>query len=334
VKHLFVINPPSFPVQAAQDKVVKRIQDYFADTNKENFSILISRYSRDAIALVRKWIEKNRCDDTVRVYAVGGDGILFDCLNGIVGLPNTELAAIPYGTSNDFVRAFGENKKNLFRDIASMASSPSIPTDIIHCGNNYAINFCSLGLESDGIRSSVELYNQASQRIKKYQWLNSFLYSTVPYIISIRTVFNKKILNQHYTINLDGEDFSGVYSSINLANGPCYGGNMNPVITAMPDDGVLDGLFCLCTSGIKALRIIPGFVKGGFLEYPKYFLWKRFKTIEIRSEDPLLVVLDGEMFFDTYLKVEIVPKAINFVAPGGIGYLKRMKTDEKLRYFQ
>ena len=331
MKHLFVINPLSFPVQAAQDKVAKRIQECFADFNKSEYSILISRYSRDAISLIRKWVEKNHGDETVRVYAVGGDGILFDCLNGIVGLPNTELASIPYGTSNDFVRAFGENKKNLFRDIALQVASPAIPTDIIHCGNNYAINFCSLGLESDAIRSSIELYNEASQRIKKHRRLNRFLFSTIPFLISLRTVFNKKLLNQHYIISLDGEDFSGVYSSINLANGPCYGGNKNPVITAIPDDGFLDGLFTKCISSFSAIRILPGFVKGEFLKYPDHFLFKRFKTIEIRSEDPLLVVLDGEMFFDTYLKVEIVPKAINFVAPGGIAYFKRVKTDENSR---
>ena len=331
MKHLFVINPTSFPVQATQDRVAKKIQECFAELENVEYSILISRYSRDAIALIRKWVEKNRCDDTVRVYAVGGDGILFDCLNGIVGLPNTELASIPYGTSNDFVRAFGENKKSLFRNIALQVSSPAIPTDIIHCGNNYAINFCSLGLESDAIRSSIELYNEASQRIKKYRRLNRFLFFTIPFLISLKAVYNKKVLNQHYIISLDGEDFSGVYSSINLANGPCYGGNKNPVITAMPDDGILDGLFTRCTSSFRAIRIMPSFVKGMFSKYPDYFLWKRFKKIEIRSEDPLLVVLDGEMFFDTYLKVEIIPKAVNFVAPGGISYFRRTETDEEPR---
>jgi hypothetical protein len=40
------------------------------------------------------------------------------------------------------------------------------------------------------------------------------------------------------------------------------------------------------------------------------------------------VNLDGETFFDTAITVEIIPLGIRFVAPGGIGFHKRMDADE------
>ena len=328
MKHLFVINPRSFPVQAGQDKVIKEIEACFSAPNGAEHAILLSRYTRDAIGLIRKWIKEYQGGETIRVYAVGGDGILFDCLNGIVGLPNTELAAIPYGTANDFIRSFGEGQKEHFRNIKLQTTSQAIPTDIIHCGNNYAINFCTVGLESDAIMSALNLYNGISPHIRKFQRLNKFVYTKLFLLGGAMAVFNKKILNQHYAVTIDGEDLSGVYGTISIANGPCYGVDMNPVITAMPDDGFFDALFFHSSSSFKTASIIPNYLKGKFRNYPDYFIWKRFKRIEIRSKDPLLVDLDGEVFIDTSITVEIIPQAIMFTTPGGLAYLTKEGTNE------
>ncbi|MCL2070031.1 MAG: hypothetical protein FWH19_03490 [Treponema sp.] len=328
MKHLFVINPRSFPVQATQDRVVKEIHDCFVDLGGGEYTILLSRYSRDAIGLIRTWLKEHQGNETVRVYAVGGDGILFDCLNGIVGLPNTELAAIPYGSANDYIRAFGEDKKENFRNIKLQVCAQTIPADIIHCGNNYAMNFCTVGIESEAIMFAVRLNNNLPQNIRKYQRLSSLIYVMLLILGGTMAVFNKKILYQHYTISIDGEDFSGAYGTINIANGPCYGGDKNPVTTAMPDDGILDALFFKCGSSLKAASVIPKYVKGAFRDYPNNFFLRRFKKIEIRSESPLLVDLDGEVFFDTNLTVQIIPSAIKFAAPGGIAFLKMADTNE------
>jgi diacylglycerol kinase family enzyme len=320
VKHLFVINPRSFPAAADLDAIQSEIEGCFAD-REEDHRVLLSWYPRNAISLIRN--EAVPPGETLRVYAVGGDGILFDCLNGIVGLPNAELASVPYGNANDLIRAFGENKRGLFQDLKLQASSPAIPTDIISCGNNYALNFCSIGMESDAVMTSVKMYNNIAGKARQFRRLNFFLYTMIFYLGGIKAVFNPKVLRQYYTITVDGEDFSGVYGSINIANGPCYGGNKNPVITALPDDGELDALFFHCTASFTALGMIVPYLKGGFRRFPEYFTWKRLRKIDIRSEDPLLVNLDGEVFFDTRLSVEIIPQAVKFVAPGGAGYVRR-----------
>lgn len=323
MKHLFVINPRSFPVKAVQGKVLGEIQDCFASLPGEEYSIHISHYPRHAISLIRNWINEFRADETVRVYAVGGDGILFDCVNSIVGLPNVQLAVVPYGTSNDFVRAFGEGKKDLFRDIRLQAVSGAVPTDIIYCGNIYALNFCTVGMESDAIMNAMDLYNHIAPHIRKYRKLNALIYSVLFYVGGTKAVFSKKNHKQYYSVKIDGEDFSGYYGTINIANGPCYGGNLTSVPTAKPDDGVLDTVFFRSTSSLRAAALITPYTHGKFQKFPNDFVLKQLKIIDIHSAEPLLVDLDGEVFFDTSLHVEIIPAAVNIVAPGGIGYARR-----------
>jgi diacylglycerol kinase family enzyme len=323
VRHLFIINPRSFPLAAEREAVEREIAACFAGGEGADYAVHLSRYPRDAIGFIRKCAGELSGGETLRVYAVGGDGILFDCLNGIVGLPNAELASVPYGNANDMIRAFGENKKALFRNLKLLASSPAVPTDIISCGNNYALNFCTLGMESDAIMASIEVYNSIPQRVRRCRRLNYFLYTMIFYLGGIKAVFNKKVLNQYYAIKLDGEDYSGVYGSINIANGPCYGGNKHAVITAVPDDGLLDALFFRCPDSFRAMTLITSYVKGGFRRFPEHFSWKRLRKIEIRSGGPLLVDLDGEVFFDTNITVEIIPRAVKIVAPGGIAYEQR-----------
>jgi diacylglycerol kinase family enzyme len=326
--HIFVINPISFPKPGSLGEITAEIESCFAEEDAGNHFLHVSRYPRDATVIIRKYLMTIPKTETVRVYAVGGDGILFDCLNGIVGLPNAELASIPWGNANDFVRAFGEGKNGVFRDIRCQIHSPSIPVDIIHCGNRYALNCCTVGLESDAIMTSIAMYSKLSGTIRKFHYLNFLVYILLFFLGGVKAILNQRLLNQRYDIIVDGEDMSGIYGAVNIANGPCYGGDKNPVATAMPDDGVLDAMFFSCSSRVKAISLIASYLKGVCFGLPKkYFTWKRLRKIEIRSAEPLLVDLDGEPFVDTSITVEVIPAGIRFVTPGSIGFCKRMDVD-------
>jgi diacylglycerol kinase family enzyme len=166
------------------------------------------------------------------------------------------------------------------------------------------------------------MYNSFPPGIRKFPKLKSLISETLLYIGGAKAVFNKKTLNQYYTITIDGTDFSGVYGTINIANGPCYGGNKKAVTTAMPNDGVLDAMFFRCKNSFKAASLIIPYAKGQYHRFPKHFILKKLKKIEIHSNEPLHVDLDGEVFFDTSLKVEVIPAAVKIVAPGGINYAR------------
>jgi diacylglycerol kinase family enzyme len=136
-------------------------------------------------------------------------------------------------------------------------------------------------------------------------------------------MFDQKLLRQEYTINIDGEDLSGAYASVNIANGPCYGGDKSAVVTAVPDDGFMDVLMFKGSSTLRGLAKILPYTNGHFDDFPKDFTLKRGKNIFIRSKEPLMIDLDGEPFLDTNITVELIKGAVRIATPDNLSYKKR-----------
>jgi diacylglycerol kinase family enzyme len=193
----------------------------------------------------------------------------------------------------------------------------------------YALNFCTVGVESDAIMKALEFNKVLENRKGIFRWLNDTLYSFLYYLGGIRAAFNKPVISQQYTLTIDGERLIGRYCSINIANGPCYGGDLNAVITAVPDDGLLDALFFKSTTPLKILMEMVPYTKGRYADYIDDFIWKRVRKVAVRSDAPLYIDLDGEVFFDTNLTVEVVPAAVKIVAVNGLSYLRRAEPDAR-----
>jgi diacylglycerol kinase family enzyme len=320
-EHFFIINPKSFPRKGEQEGIISHIESYFAARRIPGLFYHVSRYPRDAISVLRKYLALTEPETIVRVYAVGGDGIAFDCLNGIVGLPNAELAVLPYGGGSDFVRAFGEDRYEEFRDIGLQVEAPVIPTDIIHCANNYALNFCAVGLEAASVIHAMPLIKRFEKTRNMFPALTGVFYTLGGIIAS----FDKKLSGQRYELRIDGDDFSGRYGVINVANGPYYGSGKSAVSTAVPDDGLLDVLVARKMGSLKTLGLQPAYPGGKNYKYPKHCFLRRAKKVSIRSEDSLMVNLDGEAFFDSHLTIEIIHRAVKIAAVNGAAYQKRME---------
>ena len=72
-----------------------------------DFEIYKTTGPRSVIPCLKEYLKKN-AKDTVRVYACGGDGTVFEVANGMVGFENAELAIYPVGTGNDFVKIYAK----------------------------------------------------------------------------------------------------------------------------------------------------------------------------------------------------------------------------------
>jgi diacylglycerol kinase family enzyme len=312
MKHVYVIDPKSFHEQQwKMDGLLDSIGQYFRTQDKPNFSTLVEKYPREAIGLIQRQVDEAEEDETVRVYAVGGDDILFDCLNGIMELSNIELAVMPYGTANHFIRSFGEGKAELFSDIPSLAEAPAIPTDIIKAGSNYAISGCAVGYApamAIKMREASAKFEKGFNRFTSALWL---------FMTNFGSLFDKDIVARRYTITIDDNDYSGNYSLINIANVPYFGRKkiINP--EAMPDDGFLDVILFKPASALATSVSFAKYARG---KAPSNCVHLRAKKVEIQSEEPMWIQTDSEYLMDTSITFELIPEAVQIVAVDNLTY--------------
>jgi len=312
MKHVFVVDPKVFINQQwKMDGLVDSIGQYFRTQEKPNFSILFSHYPRDAIGLIQKQMAEAEDFETVRVYAMGGDDILFDCLNGIAGLPNMELAIAPFGNTNSFIRAFGEGKAELFKMIDSLAESDTIPTDMIEVGNNCAINGCSIGSNSAKAMKKTEIKEKMGQGISRF--FMGFWF----FINNISSMFDKEIIAHHYHLTIDDVDYSGNYSQILVVNSPYFGRNKTALKGAALDDGLLDVVLFKSVGPFKTSRSIKRYFRG---KLPSNCILIQAKKVYLKSDTPMWIKTDSEFLRDTSMTFAVVPGAVQVVAVNNLTY--------------
>ncbi|MCL2411916.1 MAG: hypothetical protein FWC97_09780 [Treponema sp.] len=313
MKHVFLFDPKAFYSQQwKMDTILDNIGQFFRTQENQDFSIQFSRYRRNAILIIQEEAEKTKPGDVVRIYAIGGEEILFDCLNGIAHFPNMQLAAVPFGETDNFLKIFGDKNIESFRNISAMIKSASIPTDIIKWGVNYALSSCYIGA------------NLAAP--KKISSLKSGISKSVFFVLSkissffgiIFPAFNKRSAVKEYSISIDDADYSGRYSMIHVANSPYFNGKKIIVSEASPDNGLLDIVLIKAEHPLKIL-----------FELRKYFSERRRskncvfvqgKKITIHSKSQMWIQLDSEYIQDTSINLNIIPHAIQFVVPEGLSY--------------
>ena len=319
-KHLFILNPKSFWHKWKWEQILYKIHSFFEIAGHKNCALHISQYPRDAIGFIRSFAWNLPEETTLRVYAVGGDGILFDCLNGIMGIEKAELAVIPYGHTNSFIRGFGKGTKTLFRNIERQLTAPVISLDVMRCGNIYALNSCTIGIHAEAIRKTEHIQEEISKDRMFSRWLYRRLYKHLYVAGIIAACWNKKLLFQQYAVDIDGEISNGTYRSLAIYNGSYYGENIHPVKNAMPNDGVLDIVFAHSRGILRTYSMTPFYLSGRSEWFPGEFTMKQGRKISVSSEDFLQVCMDGEMFYETQFTLELLPAAVQFVDASLHGY--------------
>ncbi|MCL2441046.1 MAG: hypothetical protein FWD14_04850 [Treponema sp.] len=312
IKHVFVFDPKAFYNQQwKMDNILDGIGQFFRTQQGLDFSIQYSRYRRNAITIIQEESEKAKAGDIVRIYAVGGEEILFDCLNGVAHFPNMQLAVVPFGESNDFLKIFGEDQIESFRDVPALVASEALTTDAIRWGVNYALNSCYIGMNSaisKKVKDMKARLNKGSFKI--FSNLSTFLNYFV-------TAFDRKLAARKYKISIDDRDYSGNYCLIHVANGPYYAGKITGVSDATPDDGILDIALIKATHPLGTLSSMRRYSRG---KKSKNCIVVQGKKISVKTESPIWIQLDNEYIRDTNINLSVVSQAVQMVAANGLSY--------------
>lgn len=303
MKHIFVINPA-----AGQGKALNFI--------KPKIEEVCAKYSLDyEIHVTEKQGEgleytRNRAasGEEIRFYACGGDGTLYDIVNGTFGYKNVQVAVIPLGSGNDFIRLFGTKEEFLVLD--DVVNGVPVEFDVIKCGDEIAINQCSMGMDAEVCAMQG--------KIKKLPLVTG----EGAYYIGCLYAIIKKFRNKFtYKID-DGEEITKDCLFCFCGNSRWYGGGFMAAPLALPEDGLLD--FVIVEAGVSRIKLtslLNKYKRGEHLDWD-ITSFQRGKKLVIHSDKPAAVNVDGETKYVTDASFEIIEKGITYVVPAKSQFLK------------
>lgn len=299
MKHFFIINPKSNS-EAYTEKFRHRIEEICRRKNLD-YEIRLTAKNLDAELFAREAVQSG---DAVRVYACGGDGTVNEVVNGIFGFKNAELAVIPIGTGNDFIRTFGDIKK--FSDIETAMDSEALPIDAIKINDRICINIANIGFDAAVV--------QRVERLRKKR----FVPKAVSYHLGVAIClikFPKETLKIKFD---DGEELDEKFLLTLFANAQYYGGGYRSASPAKVDDGMMDVITVKNVSRRAFVSNVSAYQKGTIIGTPagdKILKHRLCRRAVLTKETPFTVCYDGEMLPTTRAEIECMPKSIRFVIP-------------------
>ena len=298
MRHVFILNPAAGKKQSAL-AIIPAIEDFFKRYPMD-YTVHITAAPGEATELARAEAAQG---DAVRLYACGGDGTLLEVASGIVGAGNAELACIPCGSGNDFVRVWPETTR--FRDIAAQVTGTARKLDAIRCNGKLSLNLCSMGLDAN-----------VGGRMVQYKNL-PFVSGSMAYNLALVNEFCRPI-GQKMRIVMDtvgGKvEREGEYLFALAANGQYYGGGYHGSPLSQPDDGVLDFVLIKKISHLRVLTILGKYKRGEHLGFDCCESF-RGTSMTVYAEKPLVYNADGECDRAAQVNFTILPAAVSFVIP-------------------
>ncbi|MBQ7121626.1 MAG: diacylglycerol kinase family lipid kinase [Clostridia bacterium] len=302
MKHIFVINPA-----AGQGKALNFIKPKIEEVCAKyslDYEIHVTQKQGEGIEYV-----KNRAasGEEIRFYACGGDGTLYDVVNGAFGFKNVQVAVIPLGSGNDFIRLFGTKDEYMILD--DVVNGVPVEFDVIKCDDEIAINQCSMGMDAEVCAMQG--------KIKKLPLVTG----EGAYYIGCLYAIIRKFKNR-FTYSIDGgEKKTKDCLFCFCGNSRWYGGGFMAAPLALPEDGLLD--FVIVESRVsrpKLVTLLNKYKRGEHLDWD-ITEFTRGKKLVIHSEKPAAVNVDGEIKYVTDTSFEIIEKGITYVVPAKSQFL-------------
>ena len=283
----FIINPIAGGRLGRKIKNAVEIIKTHLTERRVEFSIHFTEHKGHAKALTKTLIEKGATD----IIVVGGDGTLHEVINGFTNFEKVNMGLIPCGTGNDFAKAL-KIPLNTERAIDLILSNKPKYVDFMQMGDIRGINIIGTGIDVDVLKR----YNKLKRKNK----------------LNYTTCLVKTLCNFDYTkfnAQIDGKDLSYNSFIACVANGSVYGGGIPICPVATPTDNKLN---FVAVKFIPKLKLIGAFLK---LKAGKVLTFKETEhftceNVNIVTEKPCTVQVDGELYENVDFKVDIVKNTL------------------------
>ena len=304
MKHIFIVNPAA-GIGAAKKVRLPQLIQFLKETGVD-YEIHRTLNKQEVGTWTR---ERAAVGDAVRFYAIGGDGTICDVVNGVIGYKNAEVAVMPCGTGNDFVKNF-TNVKN-FLDLKKQVAGKAVPIDVIKYNDDYCINMLNIGADCDVVVRADEL-KQAGKAS-----------GALAYAIGALQILPKGP-KYRLAYKINGEEFEEDLMLVAVANGQFCGGGFKSCPTASLRDGLMDiGIVRPCT-GTKLISMLAKYRTGTHLkdkEADKYVKYLQLEEFDLKPISPCVVSVDGEVYDFKPMHFSVVKEGINIVIPDGSQFI-------------
>lgn len=308
MKHVFIVNPVSGRADASGE-LVPRIIRAAAGMGLDH-KVEMTKAPRHAMELAQKYA----AEGPVRLYACGGDGTLNEVFAGAWPFTGAEVACVPCGSGNDFVRNYGRAEQ--FLDLEAQMRGEAVTIDLIRTdlGSGVAAAICSAGLDA-----------QVAYGIPKFR--------RIP-LCGGHMAYNLSILQQlcghlgcRLRVEAGSEVFEDEYLMVAVCNGVAYGGGFMAAPEAKLDDGLLDVVLVKKVGLVRIAQVIGMYKAGKHIENGRVRadvadIIRLVRTPKVRltalGDKPVILNVDGECAPGRALSAQVLPGAARFVLPQGV----------------
>jgi Sphingosine kinase and enzymes related to eukaryotic diacylglycerol kinase len=238
IKVLFITNPKSgiLRYKDSLNIVISELKKYDIE-----YTINKTEYAAHAVELVKQ-TDLKQYDS---VCAMGGDGTLFEVLNGMLNRSENEripISIIPNGTGNSFMKTVGI--ENVVDAVGKISKNEPKNLDMMRvvCGENiyYSLNLIGWGMATD-----------ISVLAEKLRFFGGQRYN----IASLFEIIKNK--RRDSKLIVDGKERDGDFSFIIACNTKYVGKDMKMAPKAKIDDGEIDLIIIKKTSSFTLFSVFP-----------------------------------------------------------------------------
>ncbi len=227
------------------------------------------------------------------VWIVGGDGTINYFINKYRDL-KLPLSLFKGGSGNDtHWLLYGD--KDFEGQIEDALSEKIRPIDAGRCNGRLFINGVGVGFEGAVAESAAGKRKSAG--------------TTSYFIAVLKKIFFYR--SKKYDVTSEELGMNERFLMISVSNGKRAGGGFYIAPAAEPDDGLLDVTVIKAISPFNRLRWLPVIEKGKHLHLP-FVTHFRTRSVIITGVQPVHYHLDGEVFSEKRLEIEILPAQFFF----------------------
>jgi diacylglycerol kinase (ATP) len=255
-----------------------------------------TRTPGEAVALAREAYAKGFRN----FIAVGGDGTIFEVVNGLFPAAASEgraaLGFLPLGTGNSFLRDFtGRGADCAIEAILEGRRRPCDVLRLNHAGGSlYFINTLNLGFAAD----VAVLTNRRLKRLGELGYLVGVLMCLA------------RLRRRPFPLRADSERDARRCLFLAFSNSKYTGGKMMIAPNASIDSGKIEYVHWGPIGRFGLVRNLPKLFDGSHIRHPLASR-RAAARIEFEIGEPVDVVVDGEVLTLEVHSIEVLPSALD-----------------------